>query len=158
MALPTSAPTMTRSNTNPKRPRKASFVIAPATFDLDDSPAPSPPLSPPAIIVSPTNGEYIEKLVLSQAEIVMTPNPGTLPPDVYETMMGPWRAVVRRVLVRCVERESQVLARMQEAIRTPFLDSYFVYTSSLGTHTFFMTALPMFCFFGYPAMARGWVA
>ncbi|KAF7338800.1 Sphingosine-1-phosphate phosphatase [Mycena sanguinolenta] len=42
-----------------------------------------------------------------------------------------------------------------DAIRTPFLDNYFVYTSALGTHTFFMTFLPMLFFFGYPELGRG---
>jgi hypothetical protein len=94
-------------------------------------------------------------LLDEKAEIVLKPNPGTLPSDVYDTMLGPWRAAVRRVLVRMVEKESVVLAQMQGAIRTPLLDKYFVYTSSLGTHTFFMTALPAMFFFGYADMARG---
>ena len=37
----------------------------------------------------------------------------------------------------------------------PFLDAYFVYTSSLGTHTFFMIMLPLFYFFGLPEFGRG---
>lgn len=81
--------------------------------------------------------------------------PRTPPLDVYEATMGPWRAAIRRQLVKAVERESVVLAAMQKRVRTPFLDSYFVYTSSLGTHTFFMTALPALYFFGYSDMARG---
>ncbi|KAJ7197104.1 PAP2 superfamily-domain-containing protein [Mycena haematopus] len=43
----------------------------------------------------------------------------------------------------------------QDAIRSPFLDAYFVYSSALGTHTFFMTFLPMAFFFGYPELGRG---
>lgn len=43
----------------------------------------------------------------------------------------------------------------QESIRTPFLDAYFVYTSSLGTHTFFMTVLPAFYFFGFEDIGSG---
>ena len=37
------------------------------------------------------------------------------------------------------------------------LDAYFVYTSSLGTHTFFMIMLPIFYFFGAPHFGRGYV-
>ncbi|KAF7968988.1 hypothetical protein HWV62_28716 [Athelia sp. TMB] len=44
---------------------------------------------------------------------------------------------------------------MQARIRTPLLDRYFVYTSSLGTHTFFMTFLPMCFFFGFDQFGRG---
>jgi len=40
-------------------------------------------------------------------------------------------------------------------IRAPWLDAYFVYTSSLGTHTFFMIILPAFFFFGYGKFGRG---
>lgn len=32
-----------------------------------------------------------------------------------------------------------------------------VYTSSLGTHTFFMTQLPLLFFFGYPKIGRAYV-
>lgn len=49
------------------------------------------------------------------------------------------------------------LTRRQKYIRTPWLDAYFVYTSSLGTHTFFMTVLPAFFFFGYEELGRGYV-
>ena len=43
----------------------------------------------------------------------------------------------------------------QEKFRTPLLDKYFLYTSSLGTHTFFMTILPCLFFFGHTDTARG---
>lgn len=45
----------------------------------------------------------------------------------------------------------------QAKVRHPFLDAYFVYTSSLGTHTFFMIMLPIFYFFGAPEFGRGYV-
>ncbi|KAF9446990.1 hypothetical protein P691DRAFT_707521 [Macrolepiota fuliginosa MF-IS2] len=75
--------------------------------------------------------------------------------DVYEATLPWWRAAVRRSLVKTVRWESRVIAKMQEKIRTPWLDAYFVYTSSLGTHTFFMTALPACFFFGYEDLGRG---
>ena len=43
-------------------------------------------------------------------------------------------------------------------MRHPILDAYFVYTSSLGTHTFFMIMLPLFFFFGAPEFGQGYVA
>ncbi|KAF8869396.1 PAP2 superfamily-domain-containing protein [Infundibulicybe gibba] len=82
-------------------------------------------------------------------------SPGYLPMDVYDVTLPWWRAAIRRHLVKAVARESIVLAKMQEKIRTPWLDAYFVYTSSLGTHTFFMTVLPAFFFFGYEEVGRG---
>ena len=39
---------------------------------------------------------------------------------------------------------------MQKTCRSPFLDSYFALTANLGTHTFFMTALPICFWCGYP--------
>jgi len=46
---------------------------------------------------------------------------------------------------------------LQCSIRTPWLDTYFVYTSALGTHTFFTTFLPALFFFGYDEVGRGYV-
>lgn len=75
--------------------------------------------------------------------------------DVYDAVLSPWRAAVRRRLVKSLESETRVLAAMQKRIRTPFLDKFFVYTSSLGTHTFFLAALPMCFFFGFDRFGRG---
>ncbi|RPD55565.1 hypothetical protein L226DRAFT_511641 [Lentinus tigrinus ALCF2SS1-7] len=69
--------------------------------------------------------------------------------------MSRWRAAIRRAILRNVEWESKVLAKMQTLVRHPFLDAYFVYTSSLGTHTFFMIMLPIFYSIGAPEFGRG---
>ncbi|KAH7332750.1 phosphatidic acid phosphatase type 2/haloperoxidase [Rhizoctonia solani] len=81
--------------------------------------------------------------------------PGTLPDEYYDAAMAPWRAAIRRRLVKNLKYESEWIGIMQRKIRRPFLDTYFVYTSSLGTHTFFMIVLPMFFFFGYPMAGFG---
>ncbi|EJF56556.1 hypothetical protein DICSQDRAFT_71301 [Dichomitus squalens LYAD-421 SS1] len=80
---------------------------------------------------------------------------GRLPEDVYERTLSRWRAGLRRVIMRNIELESKALAIMQSYVRHPVLDAYFVYTSSLGTHTFFMIMLPLFYFFGAPDFGRG---
>lgn len=80
---------------------------------------------------------------------------GTGPDEFYARTLPPWRAAIRRFAMRNLEWESQCIGRMQRAIRTPWLDSFFVNTSSLGTHTFFMIALPALFFFGYPKIGRG---
>ncbi|KAH9932312.1 uncharacterized protein B0H18DRAFT_987534 [Fomitopsis serialis] len=80
---------------------------------------------------------------------------GLLPEDVYEEAMNSWRSSIRSRIRSCVVWESDVLARMQGYVRTPFLDRYFVYTSSLGTHTFFMISLPAFVFFGHREIVPG---
>ncbi|KAG1801268.1 PAP2 superfamily-domain-containing protein [Suillus variegatus] len=77
--------------------------------------------------------------------------------DVYETELPWWRATIRARILSSVKRESQILARMQECIRHPWLDLYFLYSSTLGTHTFFMIGLPLTFFFGYEELGRGLV-
>ncbi|KAF9474578.1 hypothetical protein BDN70DRAFT_815445 [Pholiota conissans] len=81
--------------------------------------------------------------------------PGRQGEDVYDANLSWWRAGLRRKLVRTVQWESKIIAKMQEKIRTPWLDAYFVYSSTLGTHTFFMTILPALFFFGYAELGRG---
>ncbi|KAH7904371.1 hypothetical protein BJ138DRAFT_1019219 [Hygrophoropsis aurantiaca] len=86
-----------------------------------------------------------------------SPIDNQLGPDIYSTTLPWWRAAIRTQILSSVEWESRVIAKMQERIRTPWLDAYFVYTSSLGTHTFFMIALPLLFFFGYAELGRGLV-
>ncbi|KAJ7703449.1 hypothetical protein B0H16DRAFT_1638694 [Mycena metata] len=110
-----------------------------------NSPAPTPPSA------SAYRHEYLEEKNPFQAQ----DDPGSRPMDVYDVTLPPWRAAVRRALVKQIRVESVIVAKMQDAIRTPWLDSYFVYTSALGTHTFFLTFLPMLFFFGFDDMGRG---
>ncbi|KLO10046.1 hypothetical protein SCHPADRAFT_857089 [Schizopora paradoxa] len=84
-------------------------------------------------------------------------DPGTAPDEVYDRIMSPWRASLRRWILRDLRAETELIAKMQRRIRTPLLDTYFVYTSSLGTHTFFLTCLPMVFFFGFLEVGRGLV-
>jgi len=113
--------------------------------------------------------------VLAHGDATSPPSPGRRSADVYDTTLPWWRAAVRRKLLVAVQRETKVIARMQvcvvlplflppslnslypnqDTLRTSWLDAYFVYTSSLGTHTFFMTALPALFFFGYDQMGQG---
>ncbi|EKM56390.1 uncharacterized protein PHACADRAFT_253476 [Phanerochaete carnosa HHB-10118-sp] len=80
---------------------------------------------------------------------------GIAPDEVYERTLSWWRVALRKRLVRSLVWESKVIAAMQERVRTPFFDMYFVNTSTLGTHTFFMTMLPSLMFFGYGDIAHG---
>ncbi|KAJ8586309.1 hypothetical protein M405DRAFT_771858 [Rhizopogon salebrosus TDB-379] len=77
--------------------------------------------------------------------------------DLYDTVLPWWRATVRARILSYVERESQTMARMQEYVRRPWLDAYFLYSSTLGTQTFFMIGLPLLFFFGYDEVGRGLV-
>lgn len=53
-------------------------------------------------------------------------------PVEYDKHLPSWRATVRSVLVRNVERESEVIARIQHSIRTPLLDAYFTWSSQVN--------------------------
>ena len=80
---------------------------------------------------------------------------GTAPEEFYTRTLAPWRAAARQFIMQRLQLESEWIARMQERFRSPWLDTFFVYTSSLGTHTFFMMALPALFFFGFPEIGRG---
>ncbi|KAI0259698.1 hypothetical protein BC834DRAFT_904558 [Gloeopeniophorella convolvens] len=80
---------------------------------------------------------------------------GRLPEEVYTNTLPAWRAALRQRCVKVVEWESQVLGRWQARVRTPWLDTYFLQTSMLGTHTFFLLFLPCLFFFGHHDLGRG---
>ncbi|KAJ7863734.1 sphingosine-1-phosphate phosphatase [Mycena olivaceomarginata] len=126
-----------------RRPNQVTFSLSgpsSAASSRTSSPAPTPPTS--------LREEYLlEKVAQNEA--------GLRPMDVYDATLPAWRAAVRRALVAQIRVESVLVAKMQDAIRSSFLDSYFIYSSALGTHTFFMTFLPMLFFFGYPELGRG---
>ncbi|KAF7288673.1 Sphingosine-1-phosphate phosphatase [Mycena chlorophos] len=79
------------------------------------------------------------------------------PMDIYDAGLPWWRAAIRRQLLKSIRVESVLVARMQKAVRNQTLDMYFVYTSAMGSHTFFMLFLPMLFFFGYPQLGQGLV-
>ncbi|TEB29871.1 hypothetical protein FA13DRAFT_1755388 [Coprinellus micaceus] len=69
--------------------------------------------------------------------------PGQHSSDVYDVTLPKWRAAIRRKIVERVQVESKVVAKIQDMVRRPWLDVYFVYTSLAGSHTFFMIMLPI---------------
>jgi len=98
--------------------------------------------------------------------------PGCQPDQVYDTALPPWRRWVRRRLVKRLRTEAEWMATWQRRVRTIGRDKYFYWTAVFGSrpdicsplvthltnsiaHTFFMTFLPMFFFFGDAARGRG---
>ncbi|CAK3926704.1 Dihydrosphingosine 1-phosphate phosphatase [Lecanosticta acicola] len=67
----------------------------------------------------------------------------------YERRLPKWRYQLRQRLIPVVRWETPYLAKLQQGLRAPLLDSYFAITANLGTHTFFMTALPICFWCGY---------
>lgn len=88
---------------------------------------------------------------------IVTTDIGILADAVYDEYLDPPVAWLRRILVRSLHWESPLLARHQLAVRHPFLDRYFVYTSLFGTHSFFLIFLPATFWLGDEAFARGLV-
>ncbi|GJJ10601.1 hypothetical protein Clacol_004828 [Clathrus columnatus] len=82
---------------------------------------------------------------------------GILPDSVYDSALVWWRAAARRWIMRSLKEESALIGRIQR-YRMPILDTYFLYTSSLGTHTFFLLLLPACYFFGYDRIGRALMA
>ncbi|CAG8569109.1 6245_t:CDS:2 [Paraglomus occultum] len=87
-----------------------------------------------------------------------TPNPpvasGLRQELYYEKRMSPIGARMRRVLLTAVTKEKDLLMWIQSK-RHPWLDLYFVYSSNLGAHTFFLVCLPLLFWFGYAQLGRG---
>ncbi|CEQ41375.1 SPOSA6832_03076 [Sporobolomyces salmonicolor] len=68
----------------------------------------------------------------------------------YEKLVPEWRYRIREKLLKSLEDEMAALVQVQTSWRTPFRDEYFVKTSLLGTHTFFMVFIPIWAWFGFP--------
>ncbi|KAJ6599982.1 sphingosine-1-phosphate phosphatase [Mycena vulgaris] len=126
-------------------PHRVNFTLSgpPSTASSRTS-SPAPTIPPASFALKQ---DYLGKTIQD--------DPGCRPMDVYDATLPAWRAAVRRRLVASIRVESVIVAKMQDAIRTPWLDAYFVHSSALGTHTFFMTFLPMLFFFGYDELGRG---
>ena len=97
---------------------------------------------------------------------------GRLPEEIYSSTLPSWRAALRQKCLAAVEWESKIIAqlqvrspfflctlvvnrRLQAKVRSPWLDTYFIYASMLGTHTFFLVFLPLFFFFRHDELGRG---
>lgn len=75
--------------------------------------------------------------------------------EVYDEYLGARMGAVRRLLIRSLRWESPLLARHQRIVRNRTLDRYFVYTSLMGSHSFFLIFLPMTYWFVNGCFARG---
>ncbi|KAG8851831.1 hypothetical protein FRB91_007354 [Serendipita sp. 411] len=101
---------------------------------------------------------YDEKGVVEddlEGEELLDESPGTLPDSVYDLQMSWWRAAVRRMLIKSLVHESRILGAIQRKVRNNPMDTYFLYSSALGSHTFFMSALPALFYFGHGEVGRG---
>lgn len=129
-------------------------VLAPkaAEGSPDDSAPRRVPAPAPSKKNGPPPGYYAPNVVFKKDTTVAA---GRLPEEIYASTLPRWRAALRRQCLAVVERESDVIAQLQARVRSPWLDTYFLYTSMLGTHTFFLVFLPAFFFFGHDELGRG---
>jgi hypothetical protein len=118
---------------------------------VSEDPSPTPP--PGAALASKKSGS--RPSYSPGEEHTTTDAAGRLPEEVYTNTLPWWRAELRRRCVAIVERESQVIAQWQARVRSPWRDIYFLQTSMLGTHTFFLIFIPEVFFFGYLELGRG---
>ncbi|KAI4166459.1 MAG: hypothetical protein LQ343_008029, partial [Gyalolechia ehrenbergii] len=85
------------------------------------------------------------------------PDAGLRSLDHYQHKLPPWRYAARQKLIPLIRWETYYVAKLQSAMRSPLLDSYFSITANLGTHTFFMIFLPILFWCGYTNLGRGMV-
>ncbi|KAL8707623.1 MAG: hypothetical protein Q9220_007361 [cf. Caloplaca sp. 1 TL-2023] len=85
------------------------------------------------------------------------PDAGLRSLDHYKNKLPPWRYTARQKLIPLIRWETIYLSKLQDALRSPLLDSYFSITANLGTHTFFMIFLPILFWCGYTNIGRGMV-
>lgn len=85
------------------------------------------------------------------------PDAGLRELDHYQRRLPRWRHSLRKRLIPAVRWETAYIARIQKATRSSPLDSYFSMTANLGTHTFFMAALPICYWCGFPSVGMALV-
>ncbi|KAH8684415.1 sphingosine-1-phosphate phosphohydrolase-like protein [Tricladium varicosporioides] len=101
------------------------------------------PYAPPTIAINATSEDV--------------PDAGLRSLDHYKRKLPPWRYTLRQKLLPLIRWETPYLAWMQDKMRSPALDTYFAITANLGTHTFFMVALPILFWCGHTSLGRGMV-
>ncbi|GAA5929291.1 phosphatase PAP2 family protein [Sporobolomyces koalae] len=128
-------------NTMATTPRSAS-PSPPLELRLDRKRSASLIQQAPAVATTPT-------------EVLPNGSVGRNEATFYRKLMPAWRCDIREYLVASLEREIDDLVAVQTTWRTRFRDQYFVKTSLLGTHTFFMIFIPIWAWYGFPEVARG---
>lgn len=91
----------------------------------------------------------------SVAEHELTTSIGLQDDAVYDAYLPRPVAFLRRFFVAVLRKEAPLHERHQNFVRRPWLDRYFVNTSLLGTHSFFLIFLPMVFWLGSPRFGRG---
>ncbi|GAA5898390.1 phosphatase PAP2 family protein [Sporobolomyces salmoneus] len=126
-----------------------------ADTSLPPSRSPSPPLEIQRTRSRSVSSNEKTPDVKSQEVKLKDGAVGRLQASFYRKILPGWRCAVREYLVESLEGEIDDLVQLQTSWRTRFRDHYFVKTSLLGTHTFFMIFIPIWAWYGFPEVARG---
>lgn len=107
------------------------------------------------------DGSYDNEQIPDQGgeseEDYVTTDIGIYDDRVYDEYLGPVMGTIRRWLIRSLEWESPLLAKHQNLVRSPKLDRFFVYTSLVGSHSFFLIFLPVSFWLVSARFSRGLV-
>lgn len=105
------------------------------------------------------DGSYDDKQLHEEEddEGFVTTDIGIYDDRVYDEYLGPVMGTIRRWLIRSLEWESPLLAKHQNLVRSPRLDRFFVYTSLVGSHSFFLIFLPISFWLVSARFSRGLV-
>jgi len=122
---------------------------------LPEAPVPLPAPAPASSKINSPPNYYASSVVEKNHPQDTNVAAGRLPAEIYANTLPSWRLALRRKCLAAVEWESEVIAQWQAKVRSPWLDTYFVHASMLGTHTFFLVFLPLFFFFGHDDLGRG---
>lgn len=79
---------------------------------------------------------------------------GNKPSDHYKSRLSPWRYNLRESLLPLIRWETPRLAKLQEKVRSPGLDFFFIMTANFGSHTFYVTMIPILFWLGLTAPGR----
>ncbi|KAL8638770.1 MAG: hypothetical protein Q9228_004105 [Teloschistes exilis] len=101
--------------------------------------------------------EQQNKTATAETVKATRPDAGLRDLDHYKNKLPSWRYAARQKLIPLVRWETPYVAKLQNTMRSPLLDSYFSITANLGTHTFFMIFLPVLFWCGYTNLGRGMV-
>ncbi|KAI4255531.1 MAG: hypothetical protein LQ352_002519 [Teloschistes flavicans] len=101
--------------------------------------------------------EQQDKTATTETVKATRPDAGLRSLDHYKNKLPSWRYAARQKLIPLIRWETPYVAKLQNTMRSPLLDSYFSITANLGTHTFFMIFLPVLFWCGYTNLGRGMV-
>lgn len=74
--------------------------------------------------------------------------------DHYKSRLSPFRYKLRQLCLPIIRYETEVLAALQNKLRTPMLDLYFAWTANLASHTFYVLMLPLPIWLGSSSLLR----